>query len=109
MQCTFQFLHILLYTEWATKKQPAFHFARVLGYGINFCIYAMLWTWATFLWPILYNSRMSCVPHIMQLILFIFPSTQAVFNYHESNLGSFIPYQINTAADMATLHFSEMF
>ena len=57
----------------------------------------------------IYNPRTSSVPHILQLILFIFPSTKTVFNYQESNLGSFIPYQINTAVDMATLHISEMF
>jgi hypothetical protein len=61
------------------------------------------------LYTAIHNPRTSCVPHIMQLILFIFPSTQAVFNYQESNLGSFIPFQINTAADTAILHFSEMF
>jgi len=36
---------------------------------INFCIYAMLQTWATFSWPILYMFRTSYIHHQEDLIV----------------------------------------
>jgi hypothetical protein len=36
------------------EKVARLPFAFAFGYCINFCIYAMLQTWATFLWPTLW-------------------------------------------------------
>jgi hypothetical protein len=53
------------------EKVVCLLFAFVFGYCINFCIYAMLRTRATFSWPILYNDLITCRWRNNLLVFFV--------------------------------------